>query len=206
MRASDGKEILFVADPGAAPPHERYRYARPDDLADRGGTWREEVLGYNNTMRSANPFGLRCAYELYENPAYARLVDHFGLENAYVLSAGWGLISANFLTPNYDVTFSSSADAHKRRRNTDRYSDLCMLPRDTGRAVVFFGGKDYIPLFCRLTESSRDERIIFYNSDRIPDAPGCTLRRFATRARTNWHYECANAFERQHSNPVNEWF
>ena len=33
-----------------------------------------------------------------------------------------------------------------------------------------------------------------YNSGRIPLAPGWTLRRFETSTRTNWHYECANAF------------
>jgi hypothetical protein len=40
-------------------------------------------------------------------------VDRFGLENVYVLSASWGLIRADFLTPYYDITFSSSADAYK---------------------------------------------------------------------------------------------
>ena len=61
-----------------------------------------------------SPFGLLPAYQLYENSTYNRLVDRFGLSNVYILSAGWGLIPADFLTPHYDITFSASADAYKR--------------------------------------------------------------------------------------------
>ena len=58
--------------------------------------------------------------------------------------------------------------------------------------VVFVGGKDYAPLFCKLTAETPVERIVFYNAAVPPDAPGCTLYRFPTTTRTNWHYECAN--------------
>jgi hypothetical protein len=40
-----------------------------------------------------------------------RLVEKFGIEKVFILSAGWGLIRADFLTPNYDITFSGSAEA-----------------------------------------------------------------------------------------------
>ena len=32
------------------------------------------------------------------------------------------------------------------------------------------------------------------NSERVPDAPGCTLHRFKSSNRRKWHYECAAAF------------
>jgi hypothetical protein len=121
-------------------------------------------------------------------------LDRFGSENVYILSVGWGLIRADFLTPSYDITFSPSADAYKRRRKTDQYDDLRMLRNDTEDDIVFFGGKDYLPLFCSLTDTNRSRKIVFFNSTGIPRLNGCTLKRFETTTRTNWHYECANAF------------
>ena len=61
------------------------------------------------------------------------------------------MIAADFLTPDYDITFSGSADAYVRRGKKDRYKDFCMLPADTVDDIVFFGGKDYLPLFAKLT-------------------------------------------------------
>ena len=59
--------------------------------------------------------------------------------------------------------------------------------------IVFFGGKDYLPLLCSLTGEIKGEKTVFYNSAREPQAPGWTLKKFATSTRTNWHYECAAA-------------
>jgi hypothetical protein len=129
------------------------------------------------------------SYQLYENKAYGRLMDRFGLRNVYVLSAGWGLIRADFLTP----FFSPRADPYRRRRKTDRYDDFRMLPRNTKRDIVFFGGKDYLPLFCLLTYTIRSKKIVFFNSKITLQLNGCTLRRFKTATRTNWHYKCTNA-------------
>jgi hypothetical protein len=64
------------------------------------------------------------------------------VEKVYILSGGWGLITASFLTPDYDITFSQSAEHYKRRRQTDRYHDFRMLPEDTREPLAFFGGKD----------------------------------------------------------------
>jgi hypothetical protein len=69
-----------------------------------------------------------------------------------------------------------------------------MLPDDTTDEVLFFGGKDYLPLFCTLTSAIRSPKIVFYNSASAPQLKGCALRRLETTTRTNWHYECANAF------------
>ena len=82
----------------------------------------------------------------------------------------------------------------RHERLDGRYDDLRMLPANTTEPVLFFGGKDYVPLFCSLTEHVKGQRVLFYNSANAPAAPGCTLKRFSTTTRTNWHYECANAF------------
>lgn len=69
-----------------------------------------------------------------------------------------------------------------------------MLPADTEESVVMFVSKEYIPLACRLTEGAKGRRHLFYNSKTVPDAPGCMLKKYETRTRTNWQYECAKAF------------
>jgi len=191
-----GMPVLFVANPEMAPESTHHVYARPDDISDSGMSWRDWLLEYNRNPGS-NPLGLLPAWQLYENGIYRKLVEKFGLEKVYILSAGWGLIAADFLTPNYDITFSAAAkreNKYKRRKKQDRYKDFCMLSLETTEPIIFFGGKDYVSLFCSLTVSSKGERVLFYNSLTKPDAPGCTLKRYETTTRTNWHYGCAEAF------------
>jgi hypothetical protein len=176
---ADGKPVTFVAHPEIAPKTDEF-YARPDDDAGEGKSWREVLLAYNRDPR-ANPFGLLPAYRLYENAVYERLVDKLGIENVYILSAGWGLITSEFLTPYYDITFSPSArgaDASKRRRKGDRYHDICMLRDDTNDEILFFGGKDYVPLFCTLTQRVTGRRKVFYNAAQAPQVPGCATVKF----------------------------
>jgi hypothetical protein len=49
------------------------------------------------------------------------------------------------------------------------------------------------PLFAALTASAKN-KIVFYNSIIHGTRLGCSLKRFRTTARTNWHYECARVF------------
>ncbi|MGI9229503.1 MAG: hypothetical protein ACR2P9_06565 [Gammaproteobacteria bacterium] len=193
MQRSDGRKVLFVADPEKAPAVSGHCYAHPDDTADTGRTWREELVQYNNKSGS-NPLGLLPAWELYEHDAYKKLANQYGIKNLYILSAGWGLIRGDFLTPQYDITFSGQAPKHTRRRKTDWYDDLRTLPEDTTEPIVFFVGKGYIPLACELTTMAKAKRYLYYNSNDKPTAPGCILEKYDTRTRTNWHYECARAF------------
>ena len=192
LRMKDGRPVLFVADPPPA-PYDRFAYARPDDLSDTGETWRNVLIRYNRES-ALNELGLLPACDLYTEPIYRRLADRFGFERLFILSAGWGLIASSFLTPLYDITFTAHADAWKRRRQSDIYDDLCMLPATTTGPIVFFGGKDYLPLFSRLTQNIEASRTVFYRSAEKPSLPGITLVRFETTRRTNWHYECAAAF------------
>jgi hypothetical protein len=186
--SADGRPVLFVAKPHAAPAGSHQYYARPDDPARDGQTWRQRLVAYN--AAGQNPLGLLPAYQLYAHAAYDALAKGIGLGNLFILSAGWGLIPATFLTPRYDITFSASADKWKRRRKNDKYEDLCLIPDD--EPIVFVGGKDYLPLFCRLTEPLRGRKIVFFNSSEQPDTPhGFETIRYRTSIRTNWHYECA---------------
>ena len=196
LKTPDGIPVLFVADPEQAPTDRKIIYARPDDLFADGLTWRDHLLDYNNNDKKKNPLDLRPAYRLYANGTYHMLVEKFGLESVFILSAGWGLISADFLTPDYDITFSSMAEPYKRRRKRDVYYDFSMLPDDSDD-VVFFGGKDYLPLFCQLTTEIRGRKTIYYNSVNCPNLPsGFDSVLYETRTRTNWHYECARALIR----------
>ena len=192
FRDRNGSPVMFVANPKRMPQHARYVYAHPDDLSESGITWRERLLRYNREP-GTNPLGLLQAWELYQNSVYSRLVKAYGTERVYVLSAGWGLITADFLTPDYNITFSQAPKGIKRYKSA-RFDDLCLLPRDSEDPIVFFGGKNYVPLFCELTRPFNCRKVMFYNSATPPHAPGCELKRFVTNRRTNWHYECADRF------------
>ena len=197
MQTKDGKQVIFVAQPQLA-PHDDKIYATPDDQSDWQKSWRSLLEEYNKSP-GKYPWNLYPAYKLYRNEVYGALVNKFGVERVYILSAGWGLIRADFLTPQYDITFSSRAEGYKRRvkptpAKTDRFQDFQMLPEDSDDSVVYFGGKDYLPLFCKLTKKCRCYRKVFYNSAIPPDAPDCVLERCNTKTRTNWHYECAKIF------------
>jgi len=186
---------MFVAKPDAAPADTDLVYARPDDITDSGESWRTVLQEYNATP-GTNPLGLLPAWQLYRNPTYRILTDHCGTERLYILSAGWGLIRADYLTPSYDITFSrgSKVELFKRRDRREAFEDFS-LAAGTEEAIVFFGGRDYIPLFCRLTANAQGSRTIFYvgNTPSQDVAPGCTLRKYERRF-TNWHYQCAKRY------------
>lgn len=190
-----GKPVEFVGSPNMAPRRSDRVYARPDDFREDGTPWRKVLQTYNENPGD-NALRLCRAFELYKAETYRRLVECFNIKSVYILSAGWGLIRSDFLTPHYDITFSSVADAYKRRHKKDHYEDYRMLPQETrDDVVVFFGGRAYLPLFCSLTDAIHGRRIVYFNSKGVPPVSGCEMRRFqkATRS-TNWQYDCANAF------------
>ena len=193
LATAKGKPVFFVADPVTAPSRPEVEYRCPDDVAPSGASWRDELVKYNETYRDtgANPRGLLPAWRLYANPAYKHLVNQLGEDKVFILSGGWGLIPAPFLTPDYDITFSVNAEAYKRRRQQDDwYADLSMLPKDASHPIHFLGGKSYVSFFLKLTAETDAERVIHHVGS-PPPAPNCRFRRFETNRRTNWHYECA---------------
>lgn len=165
---------MYVANPGLAPPSENYIYAHPDDPAGNGLSWRDVLVAYNNAYKhtGANGLNLLPPYRLHRHQVYKQLVDRYGVGKVSILSAGWGLLSADFLTPKYDITFSARADKYKRRSKRDRYNDFRMLLDDDDEEVVLFGGKAYLPLFLNLTQGYRGKRFVFYRSVSPHWAPG----------------------------------
>src|SRR5688572_30115898 len=105
LRGADGRPVMLVAQPDRAPSEGAVSYARPDDQSTDGRTWRERLVAYNED--GDNPNGLLPACELYSHGAYAALLASFGLRRLFILSAGWGLLRASFLTPAYDITFAA---------------------------------------------------------------------------------------------------
>src|SRR5262249_2901945 len=126
FRAADGRRVAFVAQPDLAPRDAGTVPARPDDQSGGGRSWRKRLLGHNQDP-GANPLVFAPAYRLHANEASVALVDSLGPGLVFILSAGWGLIPATFLTPYYDITFSASADPWKRRRRDDPYEDFCLI-------------------------------------------------------------------------------
>ena len=190
LRTVDGHDVLFVADPGKAPQQTRTQYAKPDDSSEGTYTWRDRLVEYNQTP-GVNPLSLLPAYQLNDNRAYQGLVSKFGVDKIFILSAGWGLVTANYLLPDYDITFSAMAEPYKRRHKQEVYRDFCALADDADD-IVFLGGKDYLPLFCSLTKRYASQKVIYYNSAITPSLPqGYRAVKYVTTTRTNWHYECA---------------
>lgn len=193
---STGEQVTFLAKPDLAPLAWRNTAAHPDDRSDTGATWRELLVEYNS--RQSNPLRLLRASDLYCPPAapniYRDLVTRLGPERVFVLSAGWGLIRSDFLTPDYDITFAREVlkkNPSKYRGPGDRFADFRQLPPDANEDIVFVGSKSYVRSFCELTSHIRAKRIVYYNSLTPPPASGCVLMPFPSANKRTWHYECA---------------
>jgi hypothetical protein len=111
FQTTNGANVNFVAE-----PRQGQMEARPDDPSDHPGkSWRDCLEDYNASYvgTGQNPLGLSAAYQLYSPNSrlygniYKQLVIKFRTLNVFILSAGWGLIRSDYLTPNYDITFTN---------------------------------------------------------------------------------------------------
>ncbi len=191
----NGRRVKFVAHPEYYPEANAHDLFRPDDLIpSTQTTWREHLLTYNG--RGDNPDRLLRAGSLYSPPTYRTLLHSVGAENLYILSAGWGLVRSDFLLPDYDITFSSQAKPWKRRTKRDVFCDFAHLTQvDIARneAVYFFGGKEYLPLYYRLTRSLFARKVVYFASTRIITEGAFEYIGYGS-AGTNWHYRCVSDF------------
>ena len=190
MVLPDGRRVMFVAEPGVAPSEPDVAYRRPDDRADGNQTFRDALIAYNGAPAD-NPLGLLPAWRLYEDDAYRTLAEGVEPGNLFILSAGWGLIESDFLTPTYDITFSNGVATYKRRRPRDSYNDLRRLPSEGTSRLVFAGGADYIPLFLELTENVTTERIVFHHAGRVPLAADAQFVPVESDDNSDWHLQWA---------------
>ena len=188
--------VKFVGNPVVAPSNSEFSYAHPDDEAKDGKTWREKLVAYNKSCKDENPLELLPAYKLYTpkcpyGNVYTQLVEVFGIDNVYILSAGWGLIHASFLTPKYDITFNGSAAVYKRRRRSDQYCDFNDLESAIDEDLLFFSGQSYLPLFCYLTQCYQGRRVVYYSGNK-PNCDNVKLVHYKPTGNPyTWVYECA---------------
>jgi hypothetical protein len=192
FRDSEGRRIKFVAQPHLAPDGNNVRFGHPDDSSN-GKTWRELVDEYNATYRANsnhNPYGLFPAYQLYTpkgqwSSIYRNLVNSFGKENVFILSAGWGLIASDFLTPQYDITFSknSKIEPYKKRAQRDDSRDFCQLQAGPEDELFLFAGTEYTQIFHRLTKQMPVMRKHIYTYDSM-----------RTQNKYTWYYQYAADF------------
>ncbi len=201
LRTSDGKPVEFVAHPDLMEESRvdpNVNYACPDAQSASGVTWRDRLAEYNEEHRrtASNPHNLLPAFQLYKNRIYRDLVGEFEPENVFILSAGWGLIRSDYLTPQYDITFSSLAPVAERRdygRDTGfrDFNALAEIQEAIEGPVVCIAGKDYLQLFCKLTESLDCDKLVFFTTNDPPDVTGCMPVRYEGKGGTNWQYRCA---------------
>lgn len=202
-----GTRVRFVAhadnrDSSQVTAHN----CRPDELVEPAlGTWRDVLTQYNADFvrNGTNPDNLSPAGKLYEPPVYANLVRRFRPENVFILSAGWGLVRADYLLPDYNITFSNQPNVPKESRRGKRelgWLDFNQLQGkvEENEEVHFFGGLDYLDLFYTLSasESSRAKFVIHYKSAGLPHKTGYKYERYMGAAKTNWHYPAAADFLR----------
>ena len=202
-----GQKVEFVANPDKCAKLSGFLYCHPDDRNPHTGkTWRAELDDYNKQYQhnGKNPRYLCEAYKLYEpkqhKKIYQQLYSNFK-ERLFILSAGWGLVRADFLLPYYDITFSSSAPVCKRRKESDEYHDFNQLADEKleeNDSIYFFGLKDYLSLYCCLTRDLLCKKVIYHRSTRIRicQAEGYEYIQYRREgiAIEKWHYKCAEDF------------
>jgi len=209
------RKVIFVAEPARCSKSASISCYRPDDaIPGTNKTWRQELEEYNQECKQTgrNPCGLCKAYELYkpkrDKCIYKDIVETYGERNVFILSAGWGLVRAGYLLPNYDITFAQQAESWKRRRNDDEYRDFNQFAESVKEddAIYFFGGKDYLPLYYQLTWNLPGTTVIYYWGKKpvIGDEPRkhnykfrecpVTKKECPSIFARNWYYICAKAF------------
>ena len=140
LRTPDGKQVEFVAHPQLMQESRvdpNLVYASQDAQSGFGGTWRKRLAAYNEEYRrtGSNPHDLLPAFQLYKNRIYRDLAWKFEPESVFILSAGWGLIRSDFLTPQYDITLSSLAPPAERRDTAVTPASGTTTPGPTFRAL-----------------------------------------------------------------------
>jgi hypothetical protein len=208
---SIGKKLQFVASPEKAPTDEPDTlFVKPATLCEGKGTsWQEIVKRYND--KGGNPYKLYQAADLYRpsnksfRGVYRDLADAFGGDNVFVVSAGWGIIRSDYLTPNYDITFSQQALKKypwKWRSHEDvaafsqdrNHLDLARL--SPNEEIHCFCGLDYLNMLYALTERLPGTKIVHYKSahlDRTNERrPGFHYRKYkGPEKNRTWHYQAA---------------
>ena len=119
LRTAGGKPVIFVAH-----PNWRHRMPRTSTrgpmMFDDGRSWRARFLGIQPGGTPATRSACFPRGNSMNPHESSRMVNRFGLDSVFILSAGWGLIPARFLTPAYDITFSQVPKPERWKRRLQR--------------------------------------------------------------------------------------
>jgi len=193
--APDGYKVDFVANPNLVKNKvEGIHNFHPDDnIPGKDNSWRDLLVEYNQQKK--NKLGLLKAGDLYKPRIYGDLTEYFGWENVYILSAGWGLVRSDYLLPDYNITFSSTAGPGKKRKKNMLFKDFNHLENRVSNydQIHFFGTPSYLPLFYELTSMNSHKFVIHYADKYLEYKPGYKYEPYE-RTFTNWHYSCAKEF------------
>ena len=160
------------------------------------------MINYNLTYnhKGLNQLNFYKAADLYSPSIYRLLVDTYGRDDIFILSAGWGLIKSDYLIPSYDITFSANSKIHdsKKRKKKEQYNDFNYLSGLTNKNdnIYFFGGLDYLHLYYNLTINIPERKVIYYISMNIPKIRGYEYIQYPNPKgrKQNWHYSCVKDF------------
>lgn len=197
------EEVEFVAKPEQSKRHDKICYCMPDDtIAGTDQTWRERLGTYNRRYEKTghNPDKLPRAWELYIPAEYQLLAEsEYGKKNnAFILSAGWGLVRLDFLLPYYNITFYAQAEDAYRREKTDDYKDFNHLTDNVKRSdtICLIGPRDYWALYYQLTETLRAGRKVIYHYPykNMDKKQGYEYVPYdAVTRQRGWQYDCLRA-------------
>ena len=74
------------------------------------------------------------------------------------------------------------------------YKDYNHLVPNDNDDIIYIGGKDYLDLFYKLTSKLSNRKIIYYNSNIMPENHdgNYIYRKYLSNYPTNWHYQLAD--------------
>jgi hypothetical protein len=206
--------IKFFASPDMAPKDFRFTYHGLDDkIRNENRTWRELTVNGQNDPS----LNLIKAYHLYKPKAFSSIYENLYKKfnhSFYILSAGWGIIRADFRIPAYNITFSTAPSVPKyaQRSVDDVWPDINHLKEDVDNEkyapdskIILFAGKDYLPYFRRMTKSIPKKKLIVLYYEKNPAEKegffyNCKYDGFrylyykTTENPRNWHYKAAHNF------------
>jgi len=217
-----GQKLVFVANKAKyliSHPSSDCVPCEPDDLVSGSDdlTWRRLLLEYYQTkcrspvIQDADE--LVQAWQLYTHPIYRSLAEGRKCSRAsmFILSAGWGLVNADYRLPPYNITFSRApgTPAYARIGAAELWSkvqQLCGNPLidvvDRNTTIHFFGGEQYRSLLYYYMDTVSGTKVVYHIGDIRPRESsqrphGYVFTQYTPKnpeLRTNWHYECARRF------------
>jgi hypothetical protein len=169
-------------------------------------TWRDLVKEQNHP-------DLVPAYSLYHRDIYRDLHNEFG-SHFYILSAGWGIIKADFKIPVYNITYSRDPGFPEHAKRIDNYGweDFNHLQDDVVKfdpdsEIILFAGSSYVPPFRDMTRSivsflhrKRIKITIKYKRQTVPQpGDGFKYDYYSTNLNRIWYYKAAEKFLDDHT-------